>query len=231
MLEFEESLDCSSWPAKRRCPLHKLIRNHSWSLVSLQMKRDPSLICFYNNMGWSSLTLSIYHSAPPDIIFQMLSLISSDDRKALLSTPVPNGSRLCLHFAARFSSNLDVIKSLTEPYPCALLVKSNDGVTPLDRALYYRQDPEILNWLEAETQKQKDFYEKEKYNQGLRATVIKCCNSRRTQVWSFIDVPTNEADFVVQIYGFFRDREMFSLFWNVLSYVGVHSIPSRHCRN
>jgi hypothetical protein len=226
MSATEESA-CSSTLKSQTCPLQKHIRNHSWPLVLSQIKQDPSQICHHNRVGWSSLILAIYHSAPPEIISEMLCLISYKERKTLLSTPVPNGSRLCLHFATRYSSNLEVIISLTEPYPRAVLAKSDDGVTPLDRAIYYRKDKEILNWLEAETQKQKESYEKECYNQKLRAIVVECCQSRWLEVCDDDDnKPTNGAELVVQMYGYAKEREMISLFWSVLSYVGVHSIPS-----
>ena len=216
--------------SKRRCPLHKEIRNAAksglWQRVLSQIEQDPSQICQHNRVGWSSLILAIYHSAPIEIIATMLALVSAEERKILLSTPVPNGSRLCLHFATRFSSNLEVIKILTDPYPRALIAKSTDGVTPLDRAVYYRKDPDILNWLKSETQKQKDIYELERYNRKLRSVVMHCCESRCAFQFRESHDLKNGPHFVVRVYSYMYEREMIGMFSEILSYVGVHSIPS-----
>jgi len=213
-------------PPKPRCALHKHIRKHFWPEVLSSMKQDPSQICRHNSVGWSSLILAIYHSAPIDIISAMLTLVSREERASLLSTPVPNGSRLCLHFASRYCSDLEVIKLITESYPHALLVKSTDGVTPLNRAVYYRKDVLILNWFETETRAQSILYEIKRYNERLRKIVVQCCETRWLKISDHDTVrSTNAGDFVAQVYGFAKERAMIGLFWDVLSYVGVQSIP------
>lgn len=223
--EEEHSLKRS----RQRQPLQKYIRKRSWSSVMTEILRDPSQIYLQNGVGWSSLILAIYHSAPCKVISKMLTLLSEDRRRYLLSTPVPTGSRLCLHFAARYSNSLEVIQLLTEPYPEALLAKSSDGVTPHERAVYYRKDTPILLWLEKETRKQKDLQNLQKYNQNLRNMVTLCCKSRWKDVKDGgIDTisSTTYGGIVVHLYVFTMEREMISLFWNILSYVGVQSIPS-----
>jgi hypothetical protein len=219
---MSEVSPCDLTHDKKCPPLQRHIRSRSWPLVMSQIRKDPSQICQHNRVGWSSLILAIYHSAPPEIIRKMISLVSSDDRRILLSTPVPNGSRVCLHFATRFSSSLEVIQLLTESYPRALVVKSTDGVTPLDRAIYYRKDNEILSWLEAATRQEQMLYEKEVYNKKLRDLIVKCCESRWAEIRDNSDIG---EEFFVQVYGYAREREMIGLFWNVLSYVGVHTMP------
>lgn len=214
-------------PRKPRCPLHKNIRSHRWPTVATLMHHDPSQICRHNSVGWSSLTLAIYHLAPPEIISAMLALISHDQRASLLSTPVPNGKRLCLHFASRYARDLEVIRLIAESYPHALLVKSNDGVTPLDRAVYYRKDGEILSWLGKKTEAQKAIYEIERYNRRLRDVVVECCEVRWANIGDRDGISEDNAvDFVSQVYGFAKERAMIALFWDVLSYVGIHNIPT-----
>jgi len=214
-------------PERSRCPLHKHIRKHVWQLVLSTMQHDPSQICQQNSVGWSSLILAIYHSAPFEIIAAMFTLTSCKERTSLLSTPVPNGLRLCLHFATRYSSDLDVIQLVTECYPHALLVKSNDGVTPLDRAIYYRKDALIVSWLDTKTTAQKTIYEIDRYNEKLRDEVVNCCESRWSEIASN-EYPSsgNNGDFIAQVYGFSKERAMIALFVDILSYVGIHSIPS-----
>jgi len=227
MVAINGPIDSTAYiPPKPRCVLHKHIRKHTWPLVLTTMKEDPSQICRHNSVGWSSLMLSIYHQAPIYIILAMFNLITRKDRDSLLSTPVPNGSRLCLHFASRYCSDLEVIKLIPESYPPALLVQSTDGVTPLERAIYYRKDESILNWFDSKTRAQKIIYELERYNQRLRDEVVKCCEVR----WLMIDdrETVRSADtggFIGQVYGYAKERAMIGLFWDVLSYVGVQSIP------
>jgi len=170
--------------------------------------------------------LAIYHSAPIEIVVAMFNLITRKERDSLLSTPVPNGSRLCLHFASRYCSDLEVIKLITESYPPALLVQSTDGVTPLDRAIYYRKDESIVNWFESETRAQRIIYELERYNERLRDEVVKCCEARWLTIGNRDTVrSTDTGGFVCQVYGYAKERAMIGLFWDVLSYVGVQSIP------
>ncbi len=218
---------------RRRCPLHKPIRNREWLEVRKLMREDPSQLSKMNEHGWSSLTLSIYHIAPVDIIAEMMSILSHEEQVTLLSTPVPNGSRLCLHFAARYANDLEVMKVLTGAYPPALLVKSTDGLTPFDRAVYYRKDAEILQYLEQATKKQQDLENLQKYNKDLRYSILLACERcrdsderSRDSEQSFI---FGEIDGTVvltqELYSYCKEREMISLFWNVLSYVGVNSIP------
>ena len=157
----------------RCCPLHKHIRNRSWTDQVLPLiKKDPSLIMITNRVGWSSLILAIYHCAPVDVIAEMLALVTNKERINLLSTPVPNGSRLCLHFVARFSDNLEVYKLITEPYPKALVVMSDDGNKPYDRALYYRKNNDILQYLETSTKREMVHVQ----NIKLRQVVLECCH-------------------------------------------------------
>jgi len=227
---YEPFSDSSSAIPIKRCALHKNIRSHYWPVVLTLMHQDPSQICRQNSVGWSSLTLAIYHLAPLEIISAMLALVSYEEKASLLSTPVPNGSRLCLHFASRYSCDLEIIKLITESYPHALLVKSTDGVTPLDRAVYYRKDVLILNWLETTTQAQKVIYEINRYNQRLRDVIVECCESRWSEIGGNDTISaTSSVDFIAQVFGYAKERAMISLFWDVLSYVGIHSIPSSKC--
>jgi ankyrin repeat protein len=156
---------------------------------------------------------------------------------ALLSTPVTSGSRLCLHFAARYTDNVEVIKLLTEAYPPALLATSTDGLTPLNRAVYYRKDASIIQYLEQATQRQQNFDRLQKYNQQLRYTVLLACEKstilcgRTTDDDSSSSEDTlvdesNESNALTRkLYRYCKEREMISLFGNVLSYVGVHNVP------
>jgi hypothetical protein len=212
---------------RKRCPLHKLIRNRRWSEVTDLYRRDPSQINRINGHGWSSLTLALYHMAPVDIITEMLSLLSPGEQTALMSSPVPNGSRLCLHFAARYSDNLEVMKLLTEAYPAALLITSDDGVTPLERAVYYRKDAQILHYLERATKKHQDLVTLHKYNKKLRYTIVMACEKSRNYNHSFF-VEGHDQGLALELYEYCKDREMIGLFWNMLGYVGVDSVPSRH---
>jgi len=164
---------------KRRmsCPLHKMIRQRQWSDVIRWMQRDPTQILVQNSQGWSSMTLSLYHSAPADVVTVMLSLLTPSEQIRLLSTPIPNGSRLCLHFAARYATDIETIQQLTESYPDALLVPSEDGILPIDRAIYYRKDASILHYLEQRTKQQRTIEHLRQYNCQLRLTVILCCEA------------------------------------------------------
>ena len=116
---------------------------------------------------------------------------------------------------------------ITESYPKALIAKSTDGVTPLDRAIYYRQDKLILSWLEAKTKIQKTIYEINRYNQRLRYEVVKCCELRWLEIGDNDSISSsNIGDFIAQVYGYSKERAMIGLFWDILSYVGIHSVPS-----
>jgi hypothetical protein len=173
-------------------------------------------------MGWSSLVLAIYHSAPVEFIAEMLNLISEKEQEALLSKRVPNGSRLCLHFAARYSDNIEVFKLLIEPHPSALLAKSTDGSRPVDRAIYYRKDCRILEYLSNATDKEMILAN----NQKLRRLIIQCCEKnwmRRRQALSSI-ASVDENDFILVLYGYLSEREMMGVFWNTLSYVGAPTV-------
>merc|ERR1719254_176730 len=70
------SESCSSLPRQvvTRCPVHKHIRNHSWSTVKSIIRNDTSQITVRNRVGWSSLILAVYHAAPVEVIAEMLSL-------------------------------------------------------------------------------------------------------------------------------------------------------------
>lgn len=213
---------------RKRCPLHKAIRNRQWSVVSGIIQTDPSQIGTTNGHGWSSMTLAIYHFAPLDTISEMLSLLSPQEQAKILSTPVPNGSRLCLHFAARYASNLETIMLLTEAYPAALLVASDDSVIPLERANYYRKDADILRYLELATKKQQDLVNLQKYNKSLRHTVLLACERYRNDQHPnnyYLEEADGNCLVACELYRYCKDREMIGLFWNVLGYVGVNSIP------
>eukprot|EP00429_Kryptoperidinium_foliaceum_P001247 CAMPEP_0176015208 /NCGR_PEP_ID=MMETSP0120_2-20121206/7218_1 /TAXON_ID=160619 /ORGANISM="Kryptoperidinium foliaceum, Strain CCMP 1326" /LENGTH=184 /DNA_ID=CAMNT_0017348169 /DNA_START=183 /DNA_END=737 /DNA_ORIENTATION=+ len=180
-----------------------------------------------NRYGWSSLTLAIYHVAPEDIISEMMGLLTDDQQQKLLSAAVPNGSRLCLHFAARYVDSLDIMRLLAESYPAALLVRSDDGVLPLDRAVYYRKDSQILRYLEEATQKQQDLVNLKRYNIKLRYTVRMACEKARQDSTEAGVVKGQPEALVQDLYCYCKDREeMIGLFWHMLSYVGVDSIPS-----
>jgi len=213
---YQKETDTESCPLPRvRCPVHKHIRDHSWSTVKSIIRNDASQISLKNRVGWSSLILAVYHSAPVEVIAEMLALVSEKKRILLLSTPVPNGNRLCLHFAARFADNLEVVKLLTEPYPLALILLSTDGNRPLDRAMYYGKDNSILHYLETATKQE----ELRVDNQKLRHVIILCCQkfyNENTQ-----DKKESSIHFIVELYRYSREREMIGLFWNVLSYVGI----------
>lgn len=219
---------CSQPPPVRCCPLHKHIRNKAWSAVTAYMREHPSDISHQNRVGWSSLVLAIYHDAPTEIIAHMLA--HAEERNKLLSTPVPNGARLALHFAARFSKDLEIFKLLVEAYPLALAVPSTDGNRPLDRAIYYRKEVKILKYLQDETKQQVLLIN----NEQLRQIVLECCgncwstilrnNSGNWHHWQQQQVPRlkdEDLQFVLQFYGYTKEREMDSLFRNVLSYVGI----------
>ena len=199
-------------------PLHKLIRARSWKLVLPLIRSDPAQILHTNRVGWTSLILSIYHNAPADVIAEMLALVSEADRKELLKTPVPNGSRLCLHFVARFSDNLEVYKLITEPYPKALIVASEDGVRPIDRATYYRKEADILNYLEMATEKELHRLR----NQKMQQTVLECCQHLTMVGYKDERILNETSDimFILDIYSYLRDREMDDIFCEITSYVG-----------
>ena len=212
---------------RKRCPLHKPIRDHDWSEVSRLIRVDPLQIIKANGCGWSSMTLALYHGAPVNIISDMLSFLSHKDQTALLSMKVPNGSRVCLHFAARYACHLEVIKLLTEAYPYALLLVSDDGVTPLDRAIYYRKDTEILRYLEVATKKQRNLANLKEYNDKLRLTVLMACERHRNDIPSGTCInPEDYPRLPSELYRYCKGREMIGLFWEMLEYVGVDSIPS-----
>ena len=219
---------------RKKCAIHKPIRNRQWAEVRKLMREDPSQLVKTNDHGWSSLLLSIYHSAPIDIISEMMCLLSPENLVALLSTPVTSGSRLCLHFAARYTDNVEVIKLLTEAYPPALLATSSDGLTPLNRAVYYRKDATIIQYLEQATRKQQNFDRLQKYNQQLRYTVLLACERFRigstctdpsSSSNTFCDEVNESNVLALELYRYCKEREMISLFGNVLSYVGVHNVP------
>lgn len=222
----QEEGDCSSMPRKR-CPLHKSIRNRQWSEVTRLYREEPSRLCNINGHGWSSLTLALYHMAPVDLISEMLSLLSPEEQTTLLSTPVPNGSRLCLHFAARYSDSLDVIKLLVEAYPPALLAASDDGVTPLERAVYYRKDAEILHYLEGATKTHQDLVTLREYNRQLRYTILMACERSRNDNHSccILGGHADRSCLTLELYEYCKEREMIGLFWNVLDFIGVDSVP------
>lgn len=215
---------------RKKCAIHKPIRNRQWTEVRKLMREDPSQLVKTNDHGWSSLLLSIYHIAPIEIISEMMSLLSPENLVTLLSTPVTSGSRLCLHFAARYSDNVEVIKLLTEAYPQALLATSSDGLTPLNRAVYYRKDASIIQYLEQATKKQQNFDRLQKFNQQMRYTVLLACEKSRRCTTnpsnSTFCNGLNESNALTQeLYEYCKEREMMGLFWNVLSYVGVHNVP------
>eukprot|EP00980_Cylindrotheca_fusiformis_P030765 scaffold25406_cov117-Cylindrotheca_fusiformis.AAC.4 len=204
----------------QRCSLHKHIRNKAWSAVAAHIRDHPCDISKHNRVGWSSLVLALYHNAPVEVIADMLSLVQPDERHRLLSTPVPTGGRLSLHFAARFAQDLEVFKILVEPYPLALAVPSTDGNRPLDRAIYYRQDAQILQYLQDQTKKQLRLINNDK----LRQVVLECCDTcwtRQQQVGFVARGKDEHFQFVLQFYGYTKEREMIGLFENVLSYVGI----------
>ena len=159
-----------------KCPIHPLIRHRKWSEVTRVMKQDPSnYILQQNGQGWSSMTLCLYHSAPLEVISEMISLLSIDDQHTLLSTRIPNGSRVCLHFAARYATEVETIQVLTEAFPSALLMASDDGILPVDRAIYYRKDAAILHYLEQRTKQQRNVQLLKQFNTSLRYTVLLAC--------------------------------------------------------
>ena len=218
---------------RKRCVIHKPIRNRQWTEVRKLMREDPSQLVKTNDHGWSSLVLSIYHIAPIDIISEMMSLLSPENLVAMLSTPVTSGARLCLHFAARYTDNVEVIKLLTEAYPPALLATSSDGLTPLNRAVYYRKDASIIQYLEQATRKQQNFDRLQKFNQQLRYTVLLACEKKSKMIEcpdqescnTFCDELNESNALTLELYRYCKDREMISLFGNVLSYVGVQNVP------
>jgi hypothetical protein len=241
---FSEPIDdgSCSFMRKKRCPLHKHIRTQNWSSVMSQMRFDPSLIARRNGVGWSSLILAIYHGAPIDVIAEMLHLCDNINKEeeddssllSLLSQTVPTGDRLCLHFATRFCTSLEVLKLLTEPYPRALLRKSTDGATPLDRAIYYRKDKAILKWLETATKEEEAVYELEQYNVNLKRQIQDACELNRVRGYANDNNEVQQrhhqqlsekAKFVVKVYTYTKEREMIGLFDNVMSYVGVQELP------
>ncbi|CAJ1959677.1 unnamed protein product [Cylindrotheca closterium] len=215
-----------------KCPLHKHIRNKAWPTVSTFIQKNPQQIGQLNRMGWSSLILAVYHDAPVSVIAEMLSLLTPDERRALLSTPVPNGARLCLHFCARFSSNVETFRLLVEAYPLALVVPSADGNRPLDRAIYYHKDTEILRYLEETTKKQLAFID----NIELRRVILDACalqwnrmQSSNNKPFHFIlPVVDDKTRFVMDIFGYAKEREMIGLFWEILSYVGIPAGRQHH---
>lgn len=185
-------------------PLHKAIRKHEWDKVmrTIPHLNDPALIARVNGVGWSSLTLAIYHAAPLSVLSAMmmaLLCITNNKQKdkqqhslqaekqesvlvTLLSTPVPNGKRLPLHFAVRYYDTLEAIQLLVEPYPRALLARSEpDGNTPLDRAIYYRKDASVLQWLKKETQQQELALQRETMTRLLQQEVRQCCELRHEE--------------------------------------------------
>jgi ankyrin repeat protein len=217
----------SSSISYRRCPLHKHIRNKAWLAVTSHIREHPSHIGRQNRVGWSSLILAIYHNAPLEVIAEMLALLSPDEQNRLLSTPVPNGARLSLHFAARFSHELELFKLLVEPYPLALAVPSTDGSRPLDRAIYYSKDAKILQYLEQETKQQVLLINNEK----LRHFIMDCCQEcwskqqqqqqQQQQRGTAGSKEDKNLQFILNLYGYSKEREMINLFRNVLSYVGI----------
>jgi len=216
------SSDCPG-RKRNRCPLHKEIRQKEWPVVLERVRKDSSLIFIMNSVGWSSLTLAIYHGAPPELIMEMLALSPSQDLHKLLSTPIPTGRRLVLHFAVRFCKTLEVIQAIAEPHRRALLHKSEDGVTPLDRARYYRQDASILDWLTRATEQEERKWLRQKQNKRLQQEVRCCCHilyksGDRQEFPSQLD---DGARFVVSLFSYMEEREMKLLFEEILAYVGI----------
>ena len=223
---------------RKHCPIHKLIRSQNWPAVIELAKRNPSLITEVNGVGWSSLILAIYHMAPTEVIAEMLDSLAIYDAgndtennantaERLLSQTVPTGNRLCLHFATRFCSSLDVLQLLVDAYPRALLHKSDDGSTPLDRAVYYRKDKSILKWLESATKAEQSIYDLEEYNHQLRNMIWKACKVNHIYYRRHQRSPVNsETQFVLGLFSYTKEREMIGLFQTVISYVGVRRIPN-----
>jgi len=243
---------------KRRSPVHKQIREKNWSVVSRQIRNDPSLISDINGVGWSSLTLAVYHKAPTYIIAEMLEFADHHDNnneecefsysfndginnnnnqkkttEVLLSKSVTSGNRLCLHFAACYCDSLEVVQILAEAWPRALLHKSRDGYTPLDRAKHYDKDDKMLNWLEERTKEEKQTYALEQYNCLLKQCVLNACEEHYTQkIIRGLGRPTatfrlleGDIQFVVDLYIWTKEREMIGLFQSIMSWVGVYKIP------
>jgi hypothetical protein len=140
---------------------------------------------------------------------------------------------LCLHFAARYATDVETVKLLAEAFPPALLIPSDDGIIPVDRAIYYRKDAKILHYLEKVTKQQRNREQLRYYNRTLRYTVILACQHapsyKRLQQHPW-RVPRGEGEdehvvLVKELYDYCKEREMMGIFWNMLSYVGVQSIP------
>jgi hypothetical protein len=181
---------------------------------------------------------------------------SPRERTDLLSRALPNGRRLCLHFAARYSDDLHIIRLLVTAYPPALLLRSDDGGTALDRAKFYQKDTAIIDYLERATTAEQDRVSLSSYNRTMRATVVWCCsvlntnNNSKNHVHDDNDAnddddnDNNKGDgdnnnkddddnnnivFVSRLYQHAKEREMPGLFRTVLDYVGVHRLPPSTC--
>jgi hypothetical protein len=224
----------------RTCPLHKVIRSRRWERVHDMVDRDPKTVRQCNRHGWSSLLLAIYHRAPDWILQSMIQSQSSSprDRSELLSRALPNGRRLCLHFAARYSDDLHIIQQLVTAYPPALLLRSDDGGTALDRAKFYQKDTAIIDYLQRATTAEQDRVDLLSYNRTLRATVVWCCSllnannskddnddNNNGNGNEDNDDDNNNIVFVSRLYQHAKEREMPGLFRTVLDYVGVHRLP------
>jgi hypothetical protein len=259
----------------QRCPaLHKVIRTRCWERVHDAIQRDPRTVRQCNRHGWSALLLAIYHGAPDWIIQAMLlsqqlsSPTSSTKRTRqrgdgdppphstvnvtdLLSRAVPNGKRLCLHFAARYTDDLHIFQLLVEPYPTALLTRSDDGMVPLDRARFYQKDAAIIDYLQQQMTAEQNRVDLQSYNHILRETVVACCAAAYAMSRTGGGVPTigpagssnrnkkhdddNDDDddgtktnvaLVRRLYRHAQERGMPGLFRHtILDYVGVHRLP------
>lgn len=196
----------------RRCRLHRDIRNHKWETVKKTIELDPTTVREYNRFGWSSLLLAIYHQAPEWVIQIMLT--QESDNTDLLSTQLPNGSRLCLHFAARYSDNLEVFKLLVEGFPSATLIPSTDGSLPVERARFYQKDPSIVNYLQKEMTAEQTRRDLQRYNRKLQFTVLLC-----------LEHASVGSELVQKVYEYAKEREMPSLIQQIVGYVGVRALP------
>lgn len=209
-------------PFHPRCPLHNSIRHHKWDEVLHLIDQQPDWIRRRNRMGWSSLILAVYHQAPTAVIERILRPTPSTNNSDLLALPVPNGSRLCLHFAARYTDDLATLQSIVEGYPAALLQPSADGVRAVERAQYY--DKSFHSYLVTATAQEQARADRHQYNQRLRRMVALCCARRCCSGGVQQQQTPKDLELVLQLYRFAKEREQHCLFGAVLEYVGV--VPS-----
>ena len=129
---------------------------------------------------------------------------------------------------------------LVEAYPLALVVPSADGNRPLDRAIYYHKETEILRYLEESTKKQLAFID----NIKLRRVVLDACalqwnriqrmkrvaegNDEEEKMKLMQSNMDDKTKFVLDIYGYAKEREMIGMFWEILSYVGIPAGRQHH---